>query len=136
MASRKSNQNTIVKRDIANRFCIITPDLLSGFLVPSECRAMPQGAVEISCSRKVDIDQSPSSSDSDGIRWTISMSAASSDKQLEKMDGLRAYIGVFLTDGSIRILGTPDFIPRLTVTPYAGAYAVSASVEALRALDL
>ena len=122
-------------RDISNHFCIIPPELLTGFLTPGECRYMPHGSIDITCSRKIVIDQSLTD-DSDGRRWSISMSAASMDRCLDKMDGARVYIGVFLTDGSIRILGTPDFIPRLNVTPYAGAYAVSVSLEALRALDL
>ena len=120
-------------RDISNHFCIIPPELLTGYLTPDECRYMPHGAVDIACSRKILLDQTPNE-DSDGHRWSISMSAASSDRQLERMDGIRAYIGVFLTDGSIRILGTPDFIPRLSITPYSGAYAVSVASEALRAV--
>lgn len=119
--------------DISNHFCIIPPELLAGYLTPDECRYMPHGTIDIACSRKIVIDQSLTE-DSDGRRWSISMSAASMDRCLEKMDGIRAYIGVFLTDGSIRILGTPDFIPRLAVTPYAGAYAVSVAFEALRAI--
>lgn len=122
-------------RDISNHFCIIPPELLTGYMTPAECRYMPHGAIDITCSRKIVIDQSPTD-DSDGRRWAISMSAASMDQCLKKMDGVKAYIGVFLTDGSIRILGTPDFIPRLSVTPYAGAYAVSVSFDALGALDL
>ncbi len=122
-------------RDISNHFCIIPPELLTGYLTPAECRYMPHGAIDITCSRKIVIDQSPTD-DSDGRRWAISMSAASMDRCLNKMDGVRAYIGVFLTDGSIRILGTPDFIPRLSITPYSGAYAVSVALEDLRPLDL
>lgn len=122
-------------RDISNHFCIIPPELLSGYLTPDECRYMPHGAIDIICSRKIILDQSLTE-DSDGRRWSISMSAASMDRFLEKMNGVRAYVGVFLTDGSIRILGTPDFIPRLSVTPYAGAYAVSVAFEALRAISI
>ena len=122
-------------RDISNHFCIIRPEFLTDCMTPDQCRYMPHGAIDIICSRKIVIDQSPTE-DSDGRRWTISMSAASSDKHLDGLDGIRAYIGIFMTDGSIRILGTSDFIPRLTVTPYAGAYAVSVSFEVLRALDL
>lgn len=122
-------------RDISNHFCIISPELLSGYLTPDECRYMPHGAIDIICSRKIILDQSLTE-DSDGRRWSISMSAASMDRFLEKMNGVRAYVGVFLTDGSIRILCTPDFIPRLSVTPYAGAYAVSVAFEALRAISI
>lgn len=122
-------------RDISNHFCIIPPELMTGYLTPDECRYMPHGAIDITCSRKIVLDQSLTE-DSDGRRWSISMSAASMDRYLEKMDGVRAYIGVFLTDGSIRILGTPDFIPRLSITPYSGAYAVSVALEALRAVSI
>ena len=122
-------------RDISNHFCVIPPELMTGYLTPDECRYMPHGAIDITCSRKIVIDQSLTE-DSDGRRWSISMSAASMDRYLEKMDGVRAYIGVFLTDGSIRILGTPDFIPRLSITPYSGAYAVSVALEALRAVSI
>ena len=122
-------------RDLSNHFCIIPPELLTGFLTPGECRFMPHGATDIACSRKIVIDQTPTD-DSDGRRWSISMSAASKDDCLCDKDGVRAYIGVFLTDGTIRILGTPDFVPVISVTPYSGAYSVSASFEALRALDL
>lgn len=96
---------------------------------------MPHGAIDISCSRKIVIDQTLNE-DSDGRRWSISMSAASKDDCLCDKDGVRAYIGVFLTDGTIRILGTPDFIPRLSVTSYAGAYSVSVALEMLKSLDL
>ena len=122
-------------RDVSNHFCIIPPELITGYLTPDECRYMPHGAIDITCSRKIVIDQSLTE-DSDGRRWSISMSAASMDRCLEKMDGIRAYIGVFMTDGSIRILGTRDFIPRMTVTPYAGAFAISVSFEALKSISL
>lgn len=122
-------------RDVSNHFCIIPPELITGYLTPDECRYMPHGATDITCSRKIVIDQSLTE-DSDGRRWSISMSAASMDRCLEKMDGIRAYIGVFMTDGSIRILGTRDFIPRMTVTPYAGAFAISVSFEALKSISL
>ena len=122
-------------RDVSNHFCIIPPELMTGYLTPDECRFMPHGATDIACSRKIVIDQSLTE-DSDGRRWSISMSAASKDDCLRDKDGVRAYIGVFLTDGTIRILGTPDFVPVISVTPYSGAYSVSASFEALRALDL
>lgn len=122
-------------RDVSNHFCIIPPELMTGYLTQDECRYMPHGAIDITCSRKIVIDQSPIE-DSDGRRWSISMSAASMDRCLEKMDGIRAYIGVFMTDGSIRILGTRDFIPRMIVTPYAGAFAISVSFEALKSISL
>ena len=52
------------------------------------------------------------------------------------VDGKMAYIGIFLSDGSVRILGTPDFIPKLEVTPYSGAFAISVSYDSLKPVDL
>lgn len=122
-------------RDISNHFCIIPPELLGDFMTPDSCRWMPHGAIDISCTRKIVLDQSPLS-DSDGSRWSISISAASMDPVLERYDGVRAYIGLFLTDGSVRILGTPGHIPLISVTPYPGTFAVSVSFESLKSIVL
>lgn len=104
-------------------------------MTPDSCRWMPHGAIDISCTRKIVLDQSPLS-DSDGSRWSISISAASMDPVLERYDGVRAYIGLFLTDGSVRILGTPGHIPLISVTPYPGTFAVSVSFESLKSIVL
>lgn len=122
-------------KEISNRFCIIPPELLTDCLTPQSCRYVPHGAVHIMCSRKIVLDQSPAS-DTDGHRWSVSMSAASTDSRLAELDGKMAYIGIFLSDGSVRILGTPDFIPKLEVTPYSGAFAISVSYDSLKPVDL
>lgn len=122
-------------KEISNHFCIISPEMLSDFLTPDECTEKPEGAVEFICSRKIVIDQNPSS-DSESYSWEISMSAASRDEGLKAYDGARAYVGVFFTDGSLRVLGNAWHVPRLSVTPYGGAYSVSLNYKSLKPIDL
>lgn len=124
-----------MKRDLSNHFCIIPPECLAGFMTPEDCRYMPHGSMEIICTRKIVLDQSPVS-DSDGNRWSISMSAATSDATVQKFDGCRVYVGVFLTDGTIRVLAAPGYIPKITVAPYPGTFSVSVNFEALKFIEI
>ena len=106
---------------------------MKGYLTPDCCRYIPHGAIDIICSRKIILDQTPVS-DIDGKRWSISMSTATKDENVKSFDGSEAYVGTVLTDGTVRILATPGYIPRLSVTPYANAYAISVSYEVLKAI--
>lgn len=104
-------------------------------MTPDCCRYIPHGAVDIICSRKIVLDQTPVN-DIDGNRWSISMSAATRDETIKSYDGREVYVAIVMTDGTIRVLASPGYIPKLSVTPYAGAYAVSVSYEALKAINL
>lgn len=121
--------------DISNHLCIIPANLMKGYLTPECCRYIPHGAIDIICSRKIILDQTPVT-DIDGKRWSISMSSATKDETIKSYDGQEVYVGIVLTDGTVRILATSGYIPRLSVTPYANAYAISVSYEALKAINL
>lgn len=108
---------------------------MNNYMTPDCCRYIPHGAVDIICSRKIVLDQTPVK-DIDGNRWSISMSAATRDETIKSYDGREVYVGIVMTDGTIRVLASPGYIPKLSVTPYAGAYAVSLSFESLKSIEL
>lgn len=118
-------------KDFSSHFCIILPELLADLLSPEECVYPPHGSIDIPCIRKVSLEQSPVN-DENGYRWSISFSAITKEAAAVEFDGRKAYIGVFISDGTVRIIGRKDRQPVISVTPYAGVYAVSAEFEALK----
>lgn len=118
-------------KDFSSHFCIILPELLADLLSPEECVYPPHGSIDIPCIRKVSLEQSPVN-DENGYRWSISFSAITKEAAAVEFDGRKSYIGVFISDGTVRIIGRKDRQPVISVTPYAGVYAVSAEFEALK----
>lgn len=120
-------------KDFSSRFCIILPELLSDMISPELCRFPPHGSVDMPCIKKVRLEQSPVN-DENGHRWTISFNAITKEAAAADYDGMKAYIGVFISDGTVRVIGRKDQQPVISVTPYAGAYAVTAEFEALKSI--
>ena len=118
-------------KDFSSHFCIILPELLADMISPELCLYPPHGSIDIPCIRKVSLEQSPVN-DENGYRWSISFSAITKEAAAVEFDGRKAYIGVFISDGTVRIIGRKDRQPVISVTPYAGAYSVSAEFEALK----
>lgn len=121
-------------REISNHFCFIQPDqdLIPPRTLDSVSSAM---AVEFVCTRKIVFGQRPVT-DSDGRRWRITMSAATTDSRIMAFDGRREFIGVVLSDGSAVVIGTPGMPPAISVTPHENAYQVSVECETLMPYDL
>lgn len=118
-------------KDFSSHFCIILPELLADMISPELCHYPPHGSIDIPCIRKVGLEQSPVN-DENGYRWSISFSAITKDAFTAGFDGMTAYIGVFISDGTVRIIGRKDRQPVISVTPYAGVYAVTAEFETLK----
>lgn len=118
-------------KDFSSHFCIILPELLADMISPELCLYPPHGSIDIPCIRKVSLEQSPVN-DENGYRWSMTFSAITKEASAGDYDGMRAYIGIFISDGTVRIIGRKDRQPVISVTPYAGVYAVSAEFEALK----
>lgn len=120
-------------KDFSSHFCIIFPELLADMISPELCLYPPHGSIDIPCIRKVSLEQSPVN-DENGYRWSMTFSAITKEAAAADYDGMQAYIGVFISDGTVRVIGRKDHQPVISVTPYAGVYAVAAEFEALKSI--
>lgn len=120
-------------KDFSSHFCIILPELLADMISPELCLYPPHGSIDIPCIRKVSLEQSPVN-DENGYRWSMTFSAITKEAAAADYDGMQAYIGVFISDGTVRVIGRKDRQPVISVTPYVGVYAVSAEFEALKSI--
>ena len=89
---------------------------------------MPHGVTDIACVKKIDFAQEPDTESGTRL-WSMTFNAVTKDKSVLCLDGARAYIGMFITDGTIRIIGGKGSAPLISVVPYAGAYSVSAEFK-------
>ena len=96
---------------------------------------IPVAATDFSCSGKISLSQTVQE-DERGKVWKVSFRAVTTDDTIRKYDGRDIYVGAVMTDGSIRIFGSPAEAPRLEVTPYAGANLVTCSYESAEPVDL
>ena len=118
-------------KDFSSHFCIILPELLAAIISPELCLYPPHGSIDIPCIRKVSLEQTPVN-DENGYRWSVSFSGITRESVAADFDGMTAYLGVFISDGTVRIIGRKDRQPVISVTPYAGVYAVTAEFETLK----
>jgi len=96
----------------------------------------PATSPDFNCTQKVLFEQE-ASSDEGGIKYEITLRAITKDSEVMEFNGTKAYVGVYLTDGSIRVIGTADEAPELSISPAeGGVYVLSLSFETLSPIDL
>lgn len=123
-------------KELSTHFCIIRPELIRAALSMRENICKPAVSPEFYCIRKLLVEQE-SEDDEPGTKWRISFRAVTKDSSVKNADSSKQYIGVYLTDGSLRIIGSADDAPYITVSPAeGGVYVVSASFDALAPIDL
>lgn len=123
-------------KELSTHFCIIRPELIRANLALKENIGKPAKSPEFLCTQKILLEQEPSE-DEAGTKWIQSFRAVTKDNSVRSFDGSRQYLGLYLTDGSLRIIGSATDAPLITVTPAEGdVYVVSANFESVSPIDL
>lgn len=114
--------------DISTHFCLIEPNLIKEDLRLGSQIYKPHSSPQFQCNSKVIFDQHPEKSDA-GTSWSQTFRGVTPDSSIMEWNGRRAYIGVFRTDGSLIIIGSPTEVPLITVTPNVGVFVVESTFE-------
>lgn len=114
--------------DISTHFCLIEPNLIKEDLRLGSQIYKPHSSPQFQCNSKVIFDQHPEKSDA-GTSWSQTFRGVTPDSSIMEWNGHRAYIGVFRTDGSLIIIGSPTEVPLITVTPNVGVFVVESTFE-------
>lgn len=122
-------------REISNHFVLIRDGQINASLLMGENIAVPSGSKEFLCTSRVIFDQAPVTGEP-GSSWTKTFRAVTTDASVLDFDGSRAFIGVFLSDGTVKIIGDVYGTPLIRVTPHAGAYVVDSTFQTPLRTDL
>lgn len=117
--------------DISTHFCLIEPDLIKDDLLLGLEINKPHAVPEFQCNSKVIFDQQPQQSDA-GSSWSQTFRGVTADSSVMEWNNRRAYIGIFRTDGSILVIGSPTEAPLITVTSNVGVFVAQATFESIR----
>lgn len=118
----------------SSHFALIDPELIRETMRLQKVTYIPTGAQEFACQGPVSVDQTAETSS--GLTWNINFRAVTKDYSVRDYNGRRFYIGVLMSDGSARIIGTTSEAPIVIVTPYAGASLVTSSFKTATPIDL
>jgi len=121
--------------DLSSHFVLIDPELIRADLPLRRITFIPAGAERFACTGKISFEQTPSEDDR-GTVWTLNFRAVTLDSSVRNYDGREMYVGLVMTDGTIRVIGTASEVPRVRVTPYAAASEVACSFESASPVDL
>ena len=122
--------------EITSHFVLIRPKLIQEALLLQKITYIPIGAEEFACKSKVSLDQTPQRDDRGDV-WMQRFRAVTADCSVRQHDGANRYVGVIMSDGSIRIIGSPGEAPIITVTPGdQGMSVVETTFETTEPLDL
>ena len=114
--------------DVSNQFCLISPELIKDDLLMSAQISKPDDSPRFLCSSKIIFDQQPGQSDA-GTSWSQTFRGVTADSSVMSWNNRRAYIGIFRTDGSLLVIGSPTEAPLITVTPNVGVFVAEATFE-------
>ena len=114
--------------DISTHFCLIEPDMIHEQLLLGSEVTKPFSSPEFQCNSKIILDQQPQLSDA-GTSWSQTFRGVTAESKVMTWNNRRAYIGIFRTDGSLLIIGSPTEAPMITVTPNVGVFVAEASFE-------
>ena len=123
-------------KEIANRFCLLTPELVQDSLLMHELVVPDANRIQFPAIGKVLFSQSPSETDG-GVVWNQTFRAVTADPAVLRYRDASLYPAFFMTDGTLRVVGSHDSVPTVTVAPYdGGRYLVQSSFQAREALIL
>ena len=123
-------------KEISNRFCILEPATAAAALLMGALVAPEPTDRQFSATGKILFDQTPNETDS-GLTWNQSFRAVTTDPEVLQYKGAKAYPAFYMTDGSLRVIGTHDSAPTIMVSPYdGGRYLIQASYQAPQPLTL
>ena len=122
--------------EISNRFCLLEPDTIREALLLGHAIAPDITAHQFSATSPVLFDQSSSETD-DGVIWNQTFRAVTPDAAVLQHKGAKLYPAFFMSDGSLRVIGTHDSVPSISVSPSnGGRYLVQVTFQAAEALTL
>ena len=125
--------NTI---SITSHFALIEPtDELRDYLRMQPLNYLPVEASEFSASSQIKFDQTPEDEES-GISWRQEVSLVTDAQEVMQFNGCLMFVAFWMSDGSLRLIGSASSAPRLKITPYAGAFKLEASFSSLEPLIL
>lgn len=123
-------------KEIANRFCLLAPELVQDSLLMHELVVPDANSIQFPAIGKVLFNQSPSETDG-GVVWNQTFRAVTADPAVLRYRDASLYPAFFMTDGTLRVVGSHDSVPTVTVAPYdGGRYLVQSSFQAREALIL
>lgn len=123
-------------KEISTRFCLLSPELVQAPLLMHELVVPDADTLQFQAVGKIIFDQSPSDSD-DGVVWNQTFRAVTADRQVLRHRDARLYPGFWMTDGTLRVVGSHDTVPLVTVAPYdQGRFLVQVSFQAREPLIL
>lgn len=123
-------------RELSNQFCIARPDTLTEAMLFNDCPFVPSTAGRYNSNQRVVFNQTHKDTAA-GITWTLTFRATTTDPNVEIWHGRNAFVGFFMTDGSVRYIGTATEQPKVKVTPHTtGVYVVEATFEATDPIKL
>lgn len=122
--------------EISSHFILIAPERIRQDLRLRRVTYIPVDADEFACTQKISVQQSCLRDDRGDV-WTVSFRAVTADCSVRRHDGTRRYVGIIMSDGSVRIIGSPGEAPILSVTPSdQGMSVVETSFDSPDPLDL
>lgn len=122
--------------EITSHFILVRPELIQSDLQLHRVTYIPVGAEEFACKSKITLEQTPQSDDRGGV-WRQRFRAVTDDCTVRRHDGAERYVGVIMSDGSVRIIGSAGEAPIVTVTPSdQGASVVETTFDTAEPLDL
>lgn len=122
--------------EISNRFCLLSPASVRDALLLGHSVAPDVSAHHFSATGPVLFDQTPNETDS-GITWNQTFRAVTADSEVLQHKDAKLYPAFFMSDGTLRVIGTHDSVPTISVAPYnGGRYLVQVSFQAPEALTL
>lgn len=111
---------------ITSHFALIDPELIRDYIRFQPLNFLPVGSVEFFAAGQISFEQTAEESES-GLSYRQELSLAALERELLRYDGRRMYIAFYMSDGSLRLIGTASCAPRLKVTPFAGALKLETS---------
>lgn len=122
--------------ELSNRFCLLEPADAKKALLLGHDIAPDISARQFSACSPIIFNQNPEESDN-GVVWNISFRAVTSDPAILQYRDAKLYLAFFMSDASLRVVGTHDSVPTISVAPYNGSrYLVQVSFKSPDAILL
>ncbi len=122
--------------EISNRFCLIDPAVIQDDLLQGHDIAPDVATHHFSANGPVVFDQNSNETDG-GVVWNQTFRAVTADSAVLDHKDAKLYPAFFMSDGSLRVIGTHDSVPTISVAPYnGGRYLVQVSFSAPEPLAL
>ncbi len=120
---------------ITSHFALIPADIVRDYIRFQPLNFLPVGSVESVASGQISFEQTPEESES-GLSFRQELSLTTLDGNLAPYDGCRMYIAFYMSDGSLRVIGSASAVPLLKITPYSGALKLEVSFDSAHPMVL